>query len=78
MLQRLPITLTQVKTCNITKKLVNEIQQISSKRNYEGSIQKYKKINIVVAQNEYFIYEFWKCKMSKPHKILLNLIDKII
>ena len=38
-LERLPMALAKVKTCNTSEKLVNEIQQISNKSNYEQRME---------------------------------------
>ena len=61
-LRRLPIALTQLKADNISENLLHEICQIiyslhQAKEITKNSI-KYNKLNKVIKQNGYYIYEF--------------------
>ena len=65
MLQKLQKALAEVKAGeNIqndsTKKLTNYIFLVSSKRNFQKSIQQYNKLDKVIKQNGYYIYELWE------------------
>ena len=65
MLQRFPIALAQVKVCNTSENLPNEIRQITYFFYREKKIAKkvYNNIdefNKVIKKNGYCIYEFWK------------------
>ena len=64
-LQRLPIALAQVKTCDTSEHLLNEIRQIIyylyqakeiAKKVYNNIMNSIK----VQYKNEYYTYEFWK------------------
>ena len=65
MLQKLQKALAEAKAGeNIqndsTKKLTNYIFLVSSKRNFQKSIQQYNKLDKVIKQNGYYIYELWE------------------
>ena len=82
MLQRLPIALTQVKAGNMSKNLLNEIRQsiyssflekkITKKvdNNIINSTKLQKRIDTIFINSE-------NSKTCDPHRILLNLTDKI-
>ena len=65
MLQKLQMALAEVKAGenvqnDSTKKLTNYIFLVSSKRNFQKSIQQYNKLDKVIKQNGYYIYELWE------------------
>ena len=81
-LQRLPIALAQVKAGNTSENVLNEIRQIiySLYRAKEITKEVYNNIlNSIKLQNRMDTI-FMNCKNSKtsdPHRLLLNLTDKI-
>ena len=82
MLQRLPVILAQVKAGNTSENLLNEIRQIID------SLHRAKEITKKVYNNIISPIKVWykmdtifmssgKGKASDPHRLLLNLSDKI-
>ena len=83
MLQRLPTALAQVKAGNTSENLVNEIRQIiySLTRAKEITKKVYNNImSSIKLQNrmDAMFMNSENSKTSDPHKLLLNLSDKII
>ena len=82
MLQRLPIALAQVKACNTSENLLNEIRQIIyslyqeieiTKKVYNNkmsSVKLYNRMDTIFMHSR-------NSKTSYPHRLLLNLSDKI-
>ena len=82
MLQRLSIALAQVKACNTPENLLTEIRQIIYSlyrakevnekvyNNIRNSIKLYNRMDTLVMNSE-------NSKTSDPHRLLLNLSDKI-
>ena len=77
MLQRIPIALTQVKTGNTSENLLDEIRQIIYSLYQANQITKKLYNNKMNSINEYNIYNSEYSKTSDPHRLLLNLSDKI-
>ena len=76
MFQRLPIILAQVRAGDTYEKLLNKIRQIIYSL-YQESIKQYNEFNKVMKQNGNYIYDSENCKTSDPHRLLLNLSDKV-
>ena len=77
MLQRIPIALTQVKTGNTSENLLDEIRQIIYSLYQANQITKKLYNNKMNSINEYYIYNSEYSRTSDPHRLLLNLSDKI-
>ena len=65
MIQRLPIALAQVKSCNLSENLKNEIRQIIYYLYWTKQITEKVYNNMMHSikpkyKNKYYIYEFWK------------------
>ena len=82
MLQSLPIAFAQIKTTNTSENLLNEVHQIiySLYREIEVTKKVYNNIMNLIklknTMNTLFIYSR-NSKTSNPHRLLLNLPDKI-
>ena len=82
MLQKLPIALAQVKTGNTSENLLNEIRQNICSLYQAKSINKnvydnmMSSINIQNRMNTIFM-NYGNSITSDPHRLLLNLSDKI-
>ena len=82
MLQSLPIAFVQIKTTNTSENLLNEVHQIiySLYREREVTKKVYNNIMNLIklknTMNTLFIYSR-NSKTSNPHRLLLNLPDKI-
>ena len=74
-LQRFPIALAQVKAGNSSENLLNKIHQIIYSLYRAKEITK--KIYKGIIQNEYYIMNSKNSKTSDPHRLLLNLTEKI-
>ena len=82
MSQRLPIALAQVKAGNKFENLLTKIKQIiyslyREKEVAKKSVQQYNGFNKIVKQNGTILMNSEKSKTSYPHRLLLNLSDKI-
>ena len=82
MFQRLPIAPAQAKTGNTSENLLNEIRQIVYSLYQEKEVTKkvYNNImNSIKLSNEMdtVFMNSKNCGISDPHRLLLNLIDKI-
>ena len=64
MLERLPISSAQVKAGNTFENLLNQTRQIIYSLHQAKAITKivYNNIIVLIKQNGYFIYQFWKQK----------------
>ena len=82
MLQSLPIAFAQIKTTNTSENLLNEVHQIIYSLYWEIEVTKkvYNNIMNLIklknTMNTLFIYSR-NSKTSNPHRLLLNLPDKI-
>ena len=82
MLQSLPIAFAQIKTTNTSENLLNEVHQniYSLYREIEVTKKVYNNIMNLIklknTMNTLFIYSR-NSKTSNPHRLLLNLPDKI-
>ena len=82
MLQRLPVALAQVNAGNTSESLLNEIRQITHSLYWAKEISKKvhnNMVNSVKLQNrmDTIFMNFKNCETSNPHRLLLNLTDKI-
>ena len=81
MFQRLPIALAQIKAGNISENLLNEIRQIlySLYREKEVTKKVYSNIMNSIKQNrmDTVFMNSKNSKKSDPHRLLLDLTDKI-
>ena len=71
MLKRLPVALTQVKAGNTSEKLLNEIIQIIHSLHHEKEFTKKVYGNLISFMN------FKNSKTSDPHRLFINLENKI-
>ena len=64
MLERLPISSAQLKAGNTFENLLNQTRQIIYSLHQAKAITKivYNNIIVLIKQNGYFIYQFWKQK----------------
>ena len=83
MIQRLPIALAQVKAGNTSQKLLNEIRQIINSL-YRSKVITKKVCNNIMNWNKgimlkwrLYLWILRKSKTSDPHRVSLNLADKI-
>ena len=73
MLQRLPISLAQVKTGNTSENLLNEIRKVIYFLYWEKAVTRTVYNNIINSVG----FNFKNRRTSDPHRLLLNLTDRI-
>ena len=73
MLQRLPISLAQVKTGNTSENLLNEIRKVIYFLYWEKAVTRTVYNNIMNSVG----FNFKNRRTSDPHRLLLNLTDRI-
>ena len=76
MLQRLPIALGQVKACNNSEILLNEIKQIVYSLHQSKEIIKKVYVNTIIKMDTIFMNSK-NSKTSKPRVLILNFTDKV-
>ena len=79
MLSRLPISLAQLKAGNNSEKLKNEIRQLlySLYRSKKLTKQIYKSLINTISNMETIFMNTENSKMSEPHRLKLDLADKL-